>query len=123
EANASRGAGGGAYNLQGTLHIIRTTIENNAAGGGSGGGVANGGSCTINDSTISSTRCPASQLGYDALGGGVSSGCSLVITNSTVSDNAVISANGVTAGTGGRGEGCGVYSIGSLILTCSTVAN
>ena len=122
EANTSSGAGGGAYNLEGTLHIIRTTVENNA-GESNGGGVANGGSCTITDSTISSNRCAASQLGYDAIGGGVSSGGSLVITNSTVSDNSVIGANGPTAGTGGSGQGGGVYSIGSLTIIGSTIAS
>ncbi|MGH2810828.1 MAG: choice-of-anchor Q domain-containing protein, partial [Actinomycetota bacterium] len=72
-----------------------STVSGNRATGGYesfgfssiGGGVANGGSLTVINSTISGNRVQLNQMDQPGSGGGVSNLGTLVLTQSTVSDN------------------------------------
>jgi hypothetical protein len=99
------GSGGGIAN-EGTLTLANSTVSGNSAGG-FGGGIANLGTLTLTDSTVSGN-------GAGSDGGGIANGgdiATLTATNSTVSGNS-------TAGFGG-----GVFNFGKeLALTNSTVS-
>jgi hypothetical protein len=104
------GAGGGGIFSGGTLTISNSTLSGNTAhsvfrggNGGSGGGILNDGTLTINNSTFSSN----SALGA---GGGIFDPGVATVNNSTF--------NGNTAPTGG-----GIWTLSSLTLQNSIVAN
>jgi hypothetical protein len=154
--NTADKSGGGIYDeLGSTITLVDSTLSNNTAGGGVnglsggihssgslsltnskvtgntgidlGGGISvvGSGTATITDSTISGNTVASS--GSSTNGGGIyvfTSG-SVTLTGSTVSDNtAESSADG-----DGKGEGAGIYAIGStpttlknLILKNTTVS-
>ena len=112
------GVDGGGINNSGTLTVIDSTIENNAAttgsqySGGEGGGIYNGGTLTVTNSTIDNNSA-TSATGY--AGGGIYSGGTLTVTNSTIDNNSATSASGYAGG--------GIYSGGTLTVTNSTIDN
>jgi hypothetical protein len=100
---SAQGSGGGIAN-DGTLTVSNCTISGNTVTSGqSGGGVYNAGTLTLNNSTISGNS--AAEKG---LGGGIYNGGALTVTNTTISGN--------TAGSGG-----GIYNAGTLTLSNSTI--
>ncbi|HXM20062.1 MAG TPA: right-handed parallel beta-helix repeat-containing protein [Terriglobales bacterium] len=101
------GNGGGIYN-GGTLTINNSTVSGNTGRGvtADGGGINNGGTLTINNSTMSGNRAAGLQF---ARGGGIYNGGTLTINNSTVSGN---TAGGTTTADGG-----GIYNVGTGTLT------
>ena len=124
--------GGGIYsNTRGRSYAILTvsdsTITDNSADN-SGGGIANDGTATVSDSTISQN----SSLG----GGGIWNTATLTVTNSTIADNAAGSGGGI-ANHGGAtvsdstitdnaadDSGGGIYSNGFILtVTNSTIAD
>jgi hypothetical protein len=83
------------------------------------GGILNGGTLTINNSTISGNHVDyfADAFSFGNGGGGVSNGGTLTINNSTISGNSVhYMVNGISSSPGG-----GIY--GNAILQNSIVAN
>lgn len=75
--------GGAIYNPYGKLTIINCTISANKAGGG--GGLYNGGTATVENSTISGNI--AYQVYRNGAGGGVSNTGTLTINNSRILNN------------------------------------
>jgi hypothetical protein len=88
------------------------TINNSSVGGnvleymGSGAGIANYGTLTINNSTISDNLSGKGQTD----GGGIYSSGALEITNSTIAGNSV------------GGPGGGIYNVGTATITSSTIS-
>jgi hypothetical protein len=100
---APKASGGGLVNdSQGTLTLIRSTINGNTAG--FGGGLANWGLLTLTESTISGNTATH--------GGGLwtSSEVTLTLTQSTISGNTAAA------------EGGGLFNYGPLTLTQSTIS-
>jgi hypothetical protein len=97
--NGSTGtSGGGVSNFNGgTLTINNSTISGNSANGGFGGGIANTGTLTLNNSTISGNSASTGQ------GSGIFNTGTLTITNSTIAGNAA--AGGVGGGIMNTGGG------------------
>jgi hypothetical protein len=87
------GYGGGIYN-GGTLTVNDSTLSGNTAGYyyGSGGGIYNSGTLTVSDSTLSGN----SSTGFACYGGGISNGGTLTISNSTLSSNSAEYGGGIS---------------------------
>ena len=124
------GVDGGGINNSGTLTVIDSTIENNAAtpgsqysySGGEGGGIYNGGTLTVTNSTIDNN----SATSY--AGGGIDNAGTLTVTNSTIADNSGggIDNGGtltVTNSTIADNSGGGIDNAGTLTVTNSTIAD
>jgi predicted outer membrane repeat protein len=94
--------GGGIYNDVGTVMVDDSTISDNWAAG-SGGGIGNGGTLTVQNSTISGNAVSGT-----ACGGGISNGADAMIDGSIISDN--------WAGAGG-----GICTSGALTVTDSRI--
>ncbi len=94
-------SGGGIFN-GGTLTLNNSTVSGNTAD--FGGGIENGGTLTVNNSTVSGNT--AVQVG---VGGGIRNNGTLTLKSSTVSGN--------TAGFGG-----GISNFATLTLNSSTVS-
>ncbi|MEM7028185.1 MAG: choice-of-anchor Q domain-containing protein [Chloroflexota bacterium] len=125
-----RGQGGGIYN-QGTLSINNSTIGGNTASGTRG---ANGvdGSPAVNHG----------ESGTQANGGGIYNAGTLILNNSTVRDNLALGGSGghagdgiigddpdpiirFSGGNGGNGGGSfggGIYNVGTVTLSNSTIS-
>jgi hypothetical protein len=104
---------GGGVSNGGTLTINRSTLSGNTAGSGGygqGGGIYNSGTLTINNSAISGNS--ASQSVDN--GGGIYNLGTLTINNSTVSGN---SAAGHEEGSGG-----GIWNGGALTVNNSAIS-
>ena len=101
-------SGCGIQNDQAILTINNCVVAGNA-GLDSGAGISNGGTLTVNNSSVS-----GNVLEYQGSGVGISSGGTLIINNSIISDN--ISGKGQT-------DGGGIYSSGILEITNSTIAD
>jgi hypothetical protein len=86
----------------GDLTLNDVTIRNGDAGAGDGGGIYNGGTLTLDSSTVSGNTAD--------IGGGIASWGTLTVTNSTISGN--------TAGLAGGG----IASWGTLTVTNSTIS-
>ena len=100
QSNFGFWSAGGIYNT-GMLTITGSMIVNNQTGnpghfGAYGGGIVNGGTMTIQDSTISGNTA----LGGDIQGGegGGISGNNNTITNSTITGNSALRGGGVAGG-------------------------
>lgn len=112
---AGGGVGGGIYNSGGNLTIANSAVSNNTAGVsdpfplGNGGGIANFGTVTITNSTISGNQ------GYSS-GGGIENGGTLTIDSSTVS------GNGASGQHDGQPWGRGGGISGSVTFTNSTLS-
>jgi hypothetical protein len=105
--------GGGIYNEGGTLTIDNSTVSGNTAGGGNfafGGGINNYGTLTINNSTMSGNLAAGFRL---ARGGGIANGGTLTINNSTVSGNTADA---------GVPVGGGIFNNGTLTINNSTIS-
>ena len=108
--SVATGSGGGIFNDDGTVNVIRGMILGNTATGGGGLSNVGGGVVTITESTISGNTVP----GTGSAGGGLfNSGFSfgnstMTIVNSTVSGN--------SAGQ----QGGGILNSGTLTITNST---
>jgi hypothetical protein len=98
--------GCGIQNDQATLTINNCVVAGNA-GLTSGAGISNGGTLTINNSSITDNG-----LEYQGTGVGISSSGTLIINNSVIRGN--VSAKGQT-------DGGGIYSSGMLEITNSTI--
>src|SRR6267378_7910585 len=98
--------GCGIQNDQATLTINNCVVAGNA-GSVSGAGISNGGTLTVNNSSITDNG-----LEYQGTGAGISSSGTLIINNSIISRN--LSAKGQT-------DGGGIYSSGMLEITNSTI--
>jgi hypothetical protein len=98
--------GCGIQNDQATLTINNCVVAGNA-GLDSGAGISNGGTLTVNNSSITDNG-----LEYQGTGAGISSGGTLIINNSIISGN--LSGKGQT-------DGGGIYSSGILEITNSTI--
>jgi N-acetylneuraminic acid mutarotase len=119
----NEGAGGGIYNIYGTVTILNSTLSGNSAsanGGsnsnsGRGGGIYNNnGTVKITNSSISGNSASANGSGNNyGEGGGIynSNGGALTITNSTISGNTA-SASG---GNNDNGRGGGIFN-GAAVL-------
>ncbi len=108
------GSGGGIAN-SGTLSIIDATVSGNFAGGsvsGSGGGVANSGVLSVTDSIFSGNSAGGGLGGGS--GGGISNTGTLSVTDST------FSGNSATGGIAGSGSGGAIGNSGTLSITDST---
>ncbi|MHC4399502.1 MAG: Ig-like domain-containing protein, partial [Planctomycetota bacterium] len=117
--NEASSSGGGVFNLAGTITVTGSTIANNKTrqAGGTGGGIASpeGGTLTIkDDSSITHNEAQA------GTGGGIYSAyqsgdpAALTITDSVVSSNNFIT-EGIIGG--------GIFSVGTLTLTRSTISD
>jgi len=102
-ANGGAFSGGGIAN-NGTLTVTNSTLSGNRASIG-GGGIENGGTLTVANSTLSGN-------GANDGGGGIVNqvGSTLTVTNSTLSGN----------NTATRGVGGGIENSGTLTVTTST---
>ena len=113
--------GGGIYTTS-TTHIRNSTISNNLAGDGSvsdssgfGGGIyITSSNAQISNSTISNNfaggSSDSSSIGF---GGGIyAMSATICVTNSNVSGNTIT-----------QGNGGGIYSTGSLVVSGSTISN
>ena len=102
---ATDGSGGGVFNANtGTIHVIRSTFEDNESGF-RGGGMRNGGTATIQTSTFSGNES-------DRQGGGVVNHEDMTITDSTFTLN---SSSGSPGG-GIRNSNDGVLDMGNTIV-------
>ena len=100
--NGSSGAGGGAYN-GGTLTVNNSTIFGNTATSDGGGGVYNDGTLTVANSYFGSNSATGD-------GAGVYNGGTLTVTNSIIEANQAIG-----------GDGGGIYNGGTLTVTNSLI--
>ncbi len=105
-------AGGGIANA-GTLTLINSTVSGNGAGWG--GGISNGGTLALANSTVSQNNAIlrfSKNFVVGGVGGGISNGwqATLTLTNSTVSDNSA------------QDRGGGISNGGTLTLTHSSVS-
>jgi len=125
-------SGCGIQNDQAILTINNCAVVGNA-GLDSAAGISNGGTLTINNSSIS-----GNVLEYQGTGAGISSSGTLIINNSIISGN--VSGKGQTDGGGidssgtleitnstidGNsvgGFGGGIYNVGVAIITSSTIS-
>jgi hypothetical protein len=98
--------GCGIQNDQATLTINNCAVAGNA-GLDSGAGISNGGTLTVNNSSITDNG-----LEYQGTGAGISSSGTLIINNSIIRGN--VSGKGYT-------DGGGIYSSGMLEITNSTI--
>ena len=98
--------GCGIQNDQATLTINNCVVAGNT-GLNFGAGIANGGTLTVNNSSIN-----GNVLQYQGIGAGISSDGTLIINNSIISGN--LSGKGQT-------DGGGIYSSGILEITNSTI--
>ena len=85
------------------LTIQHGNIISNTTGSGGGGGIANGGTLTVTNSTLSGNTAS----GNGGYGGGIFNSGTLTVTNSTFSGNAAV-------------VGGGIFSFGTLTVTNST---
>jgi hypothetical protein len=99
-------SGCGIQNDQATLTINNCVVVGNT-GSTSGAGIANGGTLTVNNSSIH-----GNVLQFQGTGAGIYSGGTLIINNSIISGN--LSGKGQT-------NGGGIYSSGILEITNSTI--
>ncbi len=110
-----------------TVTISGVTIENGNSGDNFGGGIANGGTLTLTNSTVSDNS--ASSVG------GIYNYGTLTLTNSTVSGNSVSNnvggilnqgtltlSNSTVSGNSASDDGGGIYNYGTLTLGNSTVS-
>jgi hypothetical protein len=98
--------GCGIQNDQAILTINNCAVAGNA-GLDSGAGISNGGTLTVNNSSITDNG-----LAYQGTGAGISSSGTLIINNSIIRGN--VSGKGYT-------DGGGIYSSGMLEITNSTI--
>lgn len=107
--------GGGIYNA-GTLTVCSCTISRNFAG--EGAGIYNAGTLTVINSTVS-----LNSGGYGSSGAGIYNDYagSLTLTGSTIAGNAAGAAT--PGGSGGDGNGGGLYSSGTATLTDCTISS
>jgi hypothetical protein len=98
--------GCGIQNDQATLTINNCAVTGNS-GLDFGAGISNGGTLTLNNSSIT-----YNVLLYQGTGAGISSSGTLIINNSIISGN--LSGKGYT-------DGGGIYSSGTLEMTNSTI--
>ena len=133
----SRNSECGIRNNRATITVAESTVSNNGGGGGSG--IANGGTLTITNSTISGNSAENMFTGgggisssgtltvicsrifsnsasgwYCASGGGINNSGTLTVTNSMIFDNSVWYW-------GGQGDGGGIYTGGSS--ASATISN
>jgi hypothetical protein len=129
--NASVGEAGGLSNHPGaTASLTRTTLEGNNVTSGSGGGIANSGTITLIDTTVS-----GNQVRWH--GGGIFQNGSMVLTNSTISGNTAVYGGGlqnfapgwltltnstVSGNSATEASGGGIVNEASMSLLSSTVA-
>ena len=99
-------SGCGIQNDQATLTINNCAVVGNS-GLDWGAGISNGGTMTVNNSSIT-----GNVLEYQGTGAGISSSGTLIINNSIISGN--LSGKGQT-------DGGGLYSSGTLEITNSTI--
>src|SRR5271157_3382689 len=97
------GGGGGAIANVGTLTLNNSTLSGNSAGGG-GGAIANVGTLTLTNSTLSGNSA--------GVGGAIANAGTLTLINSTLSDNSAPSG----------GDGGGIFNDGTATLTNCTVS-
>ena len=135
------GDGGGIYNAAGaTLTLERCTVSANTTGdagydssgmgfrGGNGGGIANAGTLTVSDSTISGNGAGhgSPSQGSGGAGGGIFNSGVLTVTGSTISGNH--SGDGADQCPpscfyyGTDGAGGGIASTGTASIADSTVS-
>lgn len=104
----SEGKAGGLANITSTVALTRCVFFGNGAYRGSGGGIANTGTMTISECTISHNSATA----FGASGGGISNSGSLTITNSTISGNLA-----------SPGDGGGISNYGTVNLINATISD
>lgn len=92
--NGSSTAGGGIFNLGGTVAVNDSTITENSSIGNSGGGVLNeDGSFTVTDSTIVGNSAQDEGGGIENVEGGI-----LTATDSTITGNSALYGGGIDTG-------------------------
>jgi hypothetical protein len=112
--------GGGLYASGGSLDISDSSIANNQATGGRGG---DGGSYYTCSGGHCSTIFLSANGGFAGGGGLYVTGGSLTIASSTIASNQGIGGPGGSGGGGnGYGEGGGLYNLGTLTVTDSTLS-
>lgn len=130
------GSGGGIYNADGDLTLLRSTVSNNATADGAsgyygspsgdGGGIAHhGGDLSISGSTVSGNSIGDSGSQREgANGGGVfAEGTSLTIANSSISDNFAGRAGSNSGDAGGSGGGLFIASGDTTIANSRITGN
>lgn len=107
--NGRSSEGGGILNIDGTLAINNSIIQDNDVGCGEGGGILNYGVMTLQDVTLSGNQA--------AYGGGILNGGLLLGTNITVTYNSAVDdfCEGLT------GYGGGIDNSGTLSLTAASL--
>jgi trimeric autotransporter adhesin len=120
--------GAGIFNnVDGTLHLVDSTVSDNHVAlnvpgfFGAGGGIYNGGTMTAVDSTISGNDVTSTAAGSGqafAFGGGIYTSDATTITRSTIFDNSAAATSGTNLA---NSAGGGLLSTGSLNLRLSTV--
>jgi hypothetical protein len=105
--------GAGILN-NGTLTLTNATVSGNSTPyvfGASGGGISNSGALTLENTTVSGNSAAGSR--ETGTGGGIYNGQGGVVTL----DNTIVSGNYA------RPYGGGIYNVGTLTLTNSTISN
>jgi CSLREA domain-containing protein len=100
---ATSSSGGGVLNDRGRVTVLHSTLSRNTAS--AGGGIANGGTLTLSNSTLSG-NVAADDFGR---GGGIWNNGPLTLTNSTLVSNTAF-------------QGGGVYNFGLLAVLYSTLS-
>ncbi len=137
-AGSTEAEGGGILDDGGSVTLTHVVLQNNSADAGThfsaaGGGIyaGNGGSLTIQSSTIKLDSAfggdggisVTDDNGGEAEGGGIFADGLTSITNSSLSDNVVAGGNASTGhGSGGSAHGGGIYTDGPTTITDSTLA-
>jgi hypothetical protein len=127
-ATNPQAGGGGIYNADGTLTLVRSTVSNNT--GTNGAGIYNGGTLTLESSTVSGNSTVSQNAGVN--GGGIYNAGTLTLKDSTVSGNSSVghgdvlfAPDGVGGGIFNRGPCCdqygGLIPAGTVTLVNSTV--
>jgi hypothetical protein len=125
------GEGGGLYLSSGSLTIASSTIATNQGTGGSagyvgwdgtgrGGGLYNGGTLTVNNSTLSGNTATSNYIyyyTYDSFGGGIANYGTLTVNNSTLSGNTASTTTPYYETFGG-----GIANYGTLTVSNSTLS-
>jgi hypothetical protein len=115
----TRAFGGGIYNNGGTLTLNNSTVSGNTAFAGHGGGIANdnGGTLTLTRTTVSGNQAIAEVIG-GTRNGGAGGGISNISGSLTLT-NSTVSGNTATDNAGGIDNHSGTL----LTLTNTTVTN
>jgi hypothetical protein len=126
------GQGGGLFVSGSSLTIASSTITYNQGtatgvsdgydGDGRGGGLYNGGTLTVNNSTLSGNTASGDSVYYGTFGGGIENSGTLTVSNSTLSGNTASGNWGYIGTFGGGIENSGTLTVSNSTLSGNTAS-